>query len=253
MAKNKDCVITDTSVCKWLNKPCEQCHVKGIKTDEDKEKVLEDFEVMLSLLPEDIDVLRGEMCQFCKKDQRKGAGYAIIDVAHNEPAHKKGMFFGLGKKVRQRIGSLLPLNITICRRCRRNLRMVDNIKWLSIVAFLGLAIGLLFIPDIATAVGYTNSPLPYVIVIAGGVVGYIAGKIFSTMYLKAKKKETYFNVFDIPVGAELSEAGWFTVQDNKEATRFVFSKKPFIGKIGEIKKEAAKDDDDFEQTSFLEH
>lgn len=253
MAKNENCVISDSSVCVWLDKPCSECYVDKLKTNDDKEKVLSDFEVMLSLIPNDFDELQGEECQFCKGRKKSRAGYALIDLGHSEPEHKKGAFFGLGKKIRQRIGSLLPVNISICRDCRRALRLVDSIKWLFIVGMVALAVGLLFVPEINKAVAYADSPLPYVIVIGGGVLGYLLGKVTSAAYLKAKSESICFNVFDIPICAKMKEMGWFTVQDDTPATRFVFSRKPFVKKIGELKNTAFKNDnDDFTQTSFLE-
>lgn len=248
MAKNEKCVISDSSVCRWINKECSNCYVDGMKTNEDKQKVLSDFEVMLSYLPDDFDILQGDECQFCKGKKKPRAAYAVIDLAHSEPEHSRGMFFGLGKKVRQRIGSLLPVNISVCKDCRRTLRMVDNIKWLSIVAFIGIAIGVLFIPGVSQQ----NSPLPYAIVILGGVAGYIIGKLLSAAYMKAKSGKVHFNVFNIPVCADMKELGWFTVQDEGPATRFIFTKKPFIRTLGDLKKKEHETDEDFTQTSFLE-
>ena len=251
MAKNENCVITDSSVCVWLNKSCAHCYVNSLKHDEDKEKVLSDFEVMLALIPDDFDTLASEDCQFCIGRTRPRAGYAIVDLAHNEPEHRKGIFFGIGKKVRQRIGSLLPVNISICSDCRRALRLVDIIKWASLIVLLGLGIGLMFVPSISAVIAKADSPLPYAIVIGAGVIGYFGGKFLSAAYLKSASKHTRFNVFEHPVCAKMQEGGWFTVQDEGAITRYVFGKKPFIGNIGELKKQIKKDEDEFAQTTFL--
>lgn len=229
MPKNDKCAVTDSDICKWINKDCSECYLKGINDDSDKKKMLEDFEVTLSLLPDDIDSLQGDECSFCKGEPGKRSCYATVDLAHIEPEHKRGLFFGMGKKVRQKIGSLLPVSISICGECRRNLRMAETLKWLMILLFGGIGFGICFIPAVST-----NQILPYAVLLGGILVGYIAGKIFSAIYVDKKSAKTRFNVFDIPVCAEMRERGWFTVQDEGPVTRFVFSKKPMIKRLRDV-------------------
>lgn len=231
MPKNAQCPATDTEMCRWIAKDCEDCYVGDLKHKDDVEKMVSDFRVTLSLLPEDFDTLQGEECCFCVGDVKKPrAGYAVIDLAHSEPESRKGMFFGLGKKVRQRIGSLMPVSISICRDCRRTLRMVEYIKWIVVAAFIGLALGLCFIPAINAI-----PALPYAVIIAGFLVGYLLSRVASNAYMKRKSKEAVFNVFDIPVCRKMQEAGWFTVQDSGPATRFIMSRKSYTKKLSGLK------------------
>ncbi len=253
MAKNENCVITDTSLCKWIDKDCQHCYIGGIKNADDRIDALKNFEVMLSLLPDNFDDLSGEKCAFCRKDPRPRAGYALIDLGHAEPESKRGMFFGLGKKVRRRIGSLVPMNISICRECRSALRLFEVIKWFSIAFFAALGIVLVSVPS--TGLGFDNSAafVPYLIVIGGGVIGYLAGKLFSKMFIKAKSAQMYTNIFEIPICNEMGERGWFLVQENAgEVTRYIFSKKAMLRKIGALKQFASEADEEFAQTSFLD-
>ncbi len=226
MPKNAECKVSDTELCNWLDKDCKDCYIHGLKRGDDAEKVLSDFRVTLSLLPDDFDSLQGDECCFCKGEKKPRAGYAVIDLAHNEPESTKGMFFGLGKKVRQRIGSLMPVSISICRDCRRGLRLADYLKWVSIVVFVGIAIALCFIPAINQ-----NPILPYVVVIAGFALGYLLGKVASNLYVTAKSKTMAFNVFDIPVCRRMQENNWFTMQDNGPVSRFIMSRKSFTKKL----------------------
>lgn len=235
MAKNENCAVTDSVLCKWLDKDCKDCYIRTLKKDDDLDQMLSNFEVTLSLLPENFDELQGEYCEFCKGEHRnKRAGYAIVDLAHSEPEHKKGMFFGFGKKVRQRIGSMMPVSVSICKECRRALRFTEAIKWLSILVLCGASIGLLMVPSIGMAVSKVSAALPIAIVLAAGALGYFLGKVLSSVYVRVQSKRMVFNVFDTPVGAEMKRKGWFTIQDDGEVTRVLFSHKPYTRKLADI-------------------
>jgi hypothetical protein len=227
MPKNAQCQVSDSELCRWIGKDCGECYIGGLKHKDDVEKMLSDFRVTLSLLPDDFDTLQGDECCFCKGDVKKPrAGYAVVDLAHSEPENRRGMFFGFGKKVRQRIGSLMPVSISICRSCRRSLRMVEYLKWIVIAAFVALALGLCFVPAINAI-----PALPYGVVIAGFLAGYLVSRLVSDAYMKAKSQKTAFNVFEIPVGKKMQEIGWFTMQDTGPVTRFIMSRKSYTKKI----------------------
>lgn len=239
--KNEKCVISDSSLCKWIGKDCSECYINDVKKDDDAEKSLEIFEVMIAMLPQSFDDLQAEECVFCKGEKKnKREGFANINLGHSEPEHKKGMFFGIGKKVRQRIGSLMPLSISICKECRRSFRMVEGIKWLSIIGFVAIAIILIVIPSIGTAITNASPALPYGILIAGALIGYIVGKFASDRYMKAKSRRTVFNVFDLPVCDEMERRGWFVLQDDGPVTRFLFSKKSKVKPLAQIRNKDEK-------------
>lgn len=253
MAKNEKCIVSDSTVCKWLDRDCGSCYINGIKSEEDAAKILEDFEVTLSLLPDTFDDLQEDQCQFCKNKKNKRAGYAIIDLANSEPEHKKGMFFGMGKKVKQKIGSLMPVSISICKECRRGLRIAESIKWFSIIVFALIAIALIILPSVGEAIESISPALPYGLLLVGVVIGYFTGKILSVRYMKAKSETMRFNVYDIPVCSEMKEKGWFTMQDDGALSRFIFSKKSTTRKVRDMKGTDDNPQEAFTQTSFLNH
>ena len=229
--KNDKCAISDSSLCKWIGKDCKECYINSFRKDDEAEKSLEVFEAMLLLLPESFDDLQSEECCFCKGEKNKRVRYANINLGHSEPEYKKGMFFGLGKKVRQRIGSLMPLSISICKECRRNFRMIEAIKWISIIVFMAIAILVVTIPPIGPMINEVSAALPYGVLIAGGLIGYIVGKVAADRYMMVKSRKTVFNVFDIPVCADMQRRGWFALQDDGPVTRFIFTKDSKVGKI----------------------
>ena len=234
MAKNEDCKITDSVLCKWLDKDCKNCYVHTLKKSDEAIEMLNNFQVTLELLPSDFDELQSEDCCFCKGKKNPRAGYAIVDLAHSEPVHMKGMFFGFGKKVRQRIGSMMPVSISICKRCRTSLRLTEAFKWLGIVALGGIATGLMVVPAIGEAVSNVSQALPIGIVLVAAAAGYFLGKLLSSLYIKANSQRMAFNVFDIPTVAEMKDRGWFTIQDDGEVTRMLFSHKPFTHKLSDV-------------------
>ena len=249
--KNEDCVISDSVVCKWMNRDCESCYINSLKHDDDAKKALADFEVTLSLLPDNFDELQGDECVFCKGEKKKQDGFAVIDMAHREPKSERGMFFGIGKKVRQRIGSLMPVSISICKECRRAFWMIDIIKWVAFVVVLAIGIGLMAIPSFYDPISSANEAIPFAVIIVAGVIGYVLGRVFSDIYVKIKSKDVCFNIFEIPICADMQKIGWFSVQEDEGITRFVFSKKSHTKKIADLKESSSEPQEECTQTSFL--
>lgn len=244
MPKNENCVISDSTLCRWINKDCSKCYINDIKKDDDARKVTADFEAMLALLPPDYDELQGDECQFCIGEKGKRSSYANVDFAHSEPKSEVGMFFGLGKKVRRKVGSYVLSSISICRRCRMSFFLAEMLKWILPVIFFGVMAAILTIPAIVAAVGEFGM---LCLLVAAVLVGYIAGMIISKAYVKSQKERVRFDVFDIPVCAQMKDRGWFLLQDNQ---RFIFSKKPQTGKFGGLKKDETNKDETMQTTLF---
>lgn len=238
MAKNDKCAVSDSPLCRWIDKDCTECHIQGLKSADDARTAAENFEVTLSLLPDDIDELMGDECQFCKGEKRARTAYALADLAHSEPKSETGMFFGLGKKVRRKVGSIMPLSISVCAKCRKAFLMTDLIKWICTAAGLIVSIAALMAFPVAdgAAQGITLG-----IVAAATLLGYVIGKAASTAYVRARSSDTRLNVFDIPICAKMRDAGWFTVQDDTPVTRFIFSRRPHTKLIENVKACAGHD------------
>lgn len=239
MAKNPDCAISDSALCKWLGKDCRECQIASMKHADDIKKALADFEVTLSLLPEDFDELQGEECQFCKADPGKRYRYALTDFGNPEPKSETGMFFGIGKKVRRRVGSLMPMSISICKGCRRAFLFADITKWIVTIVFLAASIGILAIPPIGAGLGQEVALL---IVAGATVLGYLIGRVISAAYVKSKSERVRFNVFDIPICKSMQDLGWFTVQDETPVSRFIFSRKSLTHKLKDVLEQKEAED-----------
>lgn len=232
MAKNDKCVVSDSTVCKWLDRDCSECYIQKIKDVEDAEKILENFEVTLSLLPDRFDELQGETCCFCKHEKKPRERYAVIDLAHSEPEYKKGAIFGFGKKVRQAIGSLMTVSVSTCKDCTRSLRTIETLKWLLPTVLLAISLVVVLIPGLSDTMRALHTLVPYGVVIGAGIVGYIAGRTAAWLYAKSKTEQMYLNVLQVPICKEMIEHGWFTLQDSRPIR---FSKKSCTRKVADIK------------------
>ncbi len=238
MAKNPDCVISDSVLCKFMDRDCSECHIARTKSDEDRKKALDDFKVTMSLLPTDIDDVQGDECQFCKENPRKRFRYALVDLGNSEPKSETGMFFGLGKKIRRKVGSLMPMSISICRDCRRAFIFSDIIKWIVVFALLAVAVGILFIPSVGSGI---NQGISLLILAAVVLLGYLLGKAAAASYVKSRSSRVRFNIFEIPVLKKMQDLGWFIVQDDTEVPRLIFSRKSHMRKMKDM---IAQDEED---------
>jgi len=243
MAKSEECVISDSALCKWINSDCDKCYMSKMK-DDTAIKGLSDFEVTLSLLPPDFDDLQGEECQFCKGEKNKRAGFATIDLAHSEPKSETGMFFGFGKKIRRKVGSYMFTSISICRECRKAFRIAELLKWFTSIVAFAIAAAVAAISGINDSL---NGFIIFGILVLAVIAGYLIGGVITNEYIKSKKDRMRFDVFEIPIGAEMKENGWFKLQ---EGSRYLFTKKPQNRRVKDLKADK-KSDDGIQQISFI--
>ncbi len=222
-----DCPISDTELCQWAGKSgCMPCYVRTLKDDDDKKKALENWRVMISNLPADIDSLHeSETCVLCKGEPNARTCYASVDMAHPEPKTMKGMFFGFGKKVRTPVGSLVTVHMACCDSCKRKTTLMDAWLWICLMAAIVLAFVLASIPSIANALFNINELLPVAFVVLIAVLGYLIGRSITVMYRKKVNETVKADPAEIPLIRMMLERGWFYFQDTKGQPRFFFKKK----------------------------
>lgn len=227
--KNTKCDIQDSSLCRWLDKKeCSRCYVLEL-ADKEKAEALHRWEVTQSLLPDNIDELHlSETCHFCMHDPLPKSHYATVDFAHEEPESTKSLFFGFGKKVRTKIGSLLPLSIACCGRCRKAFFMVDFIKFAIPAVVLLIGVLLMLIPPVTKAINGIHELAGTAFIVVMFLIGLLAGKQYSSYFMRRKTKDVRLNVFEIPVVAKMKDIGWFVLQDQEgEVTKMIFTKNKF--------------------------
>lgn len=228
-----ECPISDSELCGWAGKNgCMPCYIRSMKDDDDKQKALENWKVMLSNLPRDIDSLHeSDKCVLCKGEPNERTCYASVDMAHREPKTMKGLFFGIGKKVRTEIGSLATIHMSSCNSCRKKLALMDALLWIFLAGFIVLAFILVSIPAIETPMYKVNELLPLVFVVVIALAGYLIGKGLTEAYRKKISSEVKVDPSEVPLIRMMMDKGWFYFQDNKGRPRLFFKKQKTFGNL----------------------
>jgi len=222
-----NCCIVDSTLCKRMGATgCYSCYIRTLKTDESKKDALARWETTLSLLPRDIDDLHdSEECQFCKGTPEKKDGYATLEMAHAEPYAEKGMFFGFGKKVRVPVGSLVNVEMGICKRCKKVFRIIDIMQLITMIVGLVIGIVVVAIPGIGGPLSSISPIIPLLVIVGFGVAGYYLGDQVALWYAQKSKDTVKIDLTEIPQINKMIHRDWFFFQMSKEKPKMFFYKK----------------------------
>lgn len=168
-------------------------------------------------------LFESEICLLCQKEAQKRTCYAVTDMGNKEPEGTKPT--ALMIRVKTKIGSILPLQIACCDRCKRNHRIDSLIMMLIMLITLGVGLFVLSRSSVAAALYSVNKGLSFIIFLALIPISFGVGKLLRVIFRKKAEKETIFNVCEIPFVVQLTDRGWFPLNTNaeKEPT-LVFSK-----------------------------
>ncbi len=209
-----------------MNNPdCPACDI-GRAGAETQRSALEDFELLKALLPQEgiTPLMKSETCLFCKGDKKNPRDYyAITDFAHKEPQRTKTSVIGI--KVKANVGSLIPVQIACCKRCRRNFLMRDYLPWIITALVAVILIAVLSVVPLRESLVAINELLPLGIFAGVFIIGYFAGQLVKMSFVKAKESQTLFEVSELPIIKEMLEKGWFSLFGERKAPRLIFSKK----------------------------
>lgn len=222
---NTDCLLHNTKYCSILNmQSCETCTV-DCRTEDRANKVKENLDFTLSLMPEEgIGALFStDKCRLCKGEPNKASWFAFTDIAHPLPKRKKEGVLGIPKTAKA--GTLLPVQISCCDKCRRNYMLADYIYPVTVSVFSLAGLVLMSIRSIREPLAAVASVLPVAILVAAVVLGVVLGTVFKKNVLKKAAGETILNIMDVPVLDEMKEKGWFELYPNKGMSKLVFTKK----------------------------
>ena len=228
-----ECPIVDSELCYWVGKNgCMPCYIQGLRDDDDKRKALENWKVMLSNLPADIDSLHeSEKCVLCKGEGRGTECYASVDMAHPEPKSMKSMFFGIGKKVRSPVGSLVTINLASCNECRKKYKMMDSLMWIILFGMVALAFVLASIPVVIGPLSSLNQLLPIALVAGMALLGYLLGRWATNRYRKKISPDVVVDIAEIPLIKSMFDKGWTIFQDNQGRPKLFFKTKKTFGRL----------------------
>lgn len=212
MNEVKNQICKDTQLCDWFNKEsCDNCILKTM-SEKDKKNTLEDFNVTLSNLPDNIDDIFGEECQFCIESPKKRECYAKVNIVHPEPYSERALF-GIGPKTKSLFGSILQLDMSCCSACQSILKKYAFLKRLT--AMISLAAYILFLVILfATGIIRQNGVEWAMLILVGfAVLAVIASEIVSRAYINKNQPYIRSDIFKIPMMEELYKMGWSIFED----------------------------------------
>jgi hypothetical protein len=172
-------------------------------------------------------LFESETCLLCNDTPHPRECYAVTDMGHVEPKGKKSSAFGF--RVKTKVGSMVPLQISCCSRCRRNYRIASYLSLVVTVLVIGLTLLLLALPAVERALVGISDAVPLIIFLLSVPIGWAAGRLACMQYIKAKSRETKFHIDEIPFVARMEAVGWFPLYDSKDVSRLIFSKERLSG------------------------
>lgn len=226
---NPNCELSGTKYCALLNmRACEACTVRQ---SENKADIKNDLDIYESLLPTGgvARLFEEKDCQFCTTPVKgKRRGYAILDMAHPEPRRIQKWL--LGKRV-SRIGTMIPVQMGVCKKCRSRFQLMEYLPMIVPVA-VGIIALFVFTTDAV------KGPLVNISMFApfGGwavsvMIGAIAGKLVTDALQRHWSKEMITDVMKHPVIAEMAEKGWTPITA-KSRTKLLFSRSRLAKGLG---------------------
>lgn len=223
-----ECSLRGTNIC-WKfadSVGCSSCVFATSTKDADTQDAQRRWDATLALLPKDIDELaQGNQCWFCVEDPESSDGYALLDMAHQDPPFEKGILFGYGKKVRSPVGSLVTVPVRIGKRCRSAIRMVDLIQIGWLIGMFVLSVLLLMIPALADPMVNLFPLLPVIFVALMTFAGWWLGRNLSLFYVSKKAAQVRFDPGKIPLIRQMLDRGWYFFQTQHGLPRMSFSRK----------------------------
>ena len=125
---NRECPLYGTRYCELLHmRTCAQCPLTRPNYGITPETLRADLDLYETLLPEGgiAQLFEARTCRLCRDEASAGRrqGYAIFNMAHPEPERmERGLIFG---KRRAAAGTMVPVQLAVCQRCRRRLLLLD--------------------------------------------------------------------------------------------------------------------------------
>jgi len=221
LPNNPDCKLTGTRYCRMLNMhTCSACTVRESKN---YEEIRSDIDLYETLLPEGgiARLFESRECQFCKTPEKgKRRGYAILDMAHPEPRRVQKWL--LGKRT-SKIGTMVPVQMAVCRKCRSRFLLLEYLPVL-IPVLVGIAALFAFATDpIKTRLADLSAFAPFGAWILCVILGAVIGKLVAKGLEKRWASEMYVDVLQHPAVSEMTEKGWTPITA-KSHTKLLFSK-----------------------------
>lgn len=222
----KDCPLWGSDYCARLNmESCRECTVDCV--DENSAKAIrEELDTIDSNMPEGgiSDLFAGDRCVLCKGEPKKKAYYVLTDLAHPEPRRKHAAILGISRE--PKAGTVMPIELSCCRDCRRGFLILEYVFQVTWVLFALVAFVLMSIRSIREPIAAVWAALPFIIFAAAVALGITLGLVLRRLAIKKYSATTHLNIMEIPKLNLMADRGWFELNREQDRSRLVFSKSP---------------------------
>lgn len=223
---NKSCYLFGSEYCDLLNWPaCEGCPIEKQSHKSDQQKAIRDFDAIMDLVPAEgiAPLFLSETCLMCKDTPpNPRSGYLTTYLVNKEPKSIKTNI--LGMKSQSHFGSIIPLAISCCNRCKRNFFLVWYSPAVTSLIFALFTLGLLSLKEINRLLIGQNGVLGVLILVLAIIIGFLIGKLIQRSILKKVSRETQLDFWEIPLARKLKVLGWET-ENQSQGRNLVFTKK----------------------------
>ena len=225
---NTECQLYGTKYCKKINMlSCETCTLSK-RDKQELQRLKDDLDTLDTLMPEGgiHELFTGDKCVLCKGTEKgEAVCYGLTDLGNAKPEHTKRS--SIGFKVRAHAGSIVPIQLSCCKDCKRRFLSVEYCTMVFTAVSLLIAVLLVAIRPICEALRGVWAGLPIAVFIGVSVLGYLISRIVRRALIKKHSQYTHLNVFDLPKLAQMKEMGWFELMESKVKgyTKLVFSGK----------------------------
>ena len=240
LPNNPNCKLSGTRYCRLLNmRSCSNCTVRESDKADD---IVKDIDLYETLLPEGgvARLFESHDCQFCKTPEKgRRRGYAIIDMAHPEPKRMQKWLFG---KREAKIGTMIPVQMAICKKCRSRFLQIEYLPVLIPVLIGFAALFAVSRDPVKTALADVSMFMPFGVWILCVVLGIAIGLAVTKALEKRWSGEMCLDVMQHPVIAEMTEKGWTPITI-KSRTKLLFSKSRLNRGLGTAGSERREEND----------
>ena len=221
---NTTCQFYGTKHCAALNmESCDKC----IVTEENAAGIMEDIDLVLNMLPEEgiYRFFSTDECMLCKGEKKNKADcYALVDLGNPEPKRAKRNI--LGMKTKTAIGSILPLQLSCCKDCRKRFSALSGRHIIVTIITAIVVFLLLNYKPIGESIANISMALPLLLFIASVLGAWFISKASRKNLIKKYSQLTWLKVMDIPGVDELADKNWLELAPDKDMSRLIFSKDP---------------------------
>ena len=226
---NPNCELSGTKYCAMLN--MHTCAACTVRDSANKAEIKSDLDLYETLLPEGgiARLFESKDCQFCKTPVKgKRRGYAILDMAHPEPKRVQKWLFGSRTA---RIGTMVPVQMSVCPKCRSRFLMMEYLPVVIPVVVGFVALIVVSMDSVRNSLVNLSMFAPFGAWIVATLLGVIAGKLLTDGLERSWRKDMETDVMQHPVIAEMVNKGWTPITA-KSRTKLLFSKSRLAKGLG---------------------